>query len=153
MPVQKEDSAATFRALSEQFKLNEQTMALIQESKIETLNDLRFYFAAESEVGTFLAKKEGIPDVALMTARLRGAWHAIRQQAIASESDRAKVDIADLDDMLDDTQLNDAKHTFWRRYKMRYPPEITPADALVSRCSREMTWVVTPGADTRMRWF
>ena len=114
-------------------------MAYIKERKIETLNDLRFLFANESEVATFLSKQPKIPDMELMTSRLRAAWHAIRQQALLRETDKSKVDTADLDDMLDDSQLNDAKQSFWKRYKARYPPEIMPADSLVSRCSREMS--------------
>jgi hypothetical protein len=35
------------------------------------------------------------------------------------ETDKSKVDTADLDGMLDDADLNDAKHSFWERYKMR----------------------------------
>ena len=46
---------------------------------------------------------------------------------------------ADLDDMLDDKALVDAKNAFWKRHKLRFPPEIMPADSLVSRCSREMS--------------
>jgi hypothetical protein len=139
IPVQREGADATFRALAEQFRLNEETATHIKESKIETLSDLRFFFASESEVATFLSKEGSIPDLELMTARLRAAWHAIRQQASMRETDKSKVDTTDLDDMLDDAELNDAKQTFWRRYKMRFPPELMPADSLVSRCSREMS--------------
>ena len=139
IPVQKDGTSETFEALAEQFRLNKETMEYIKHCKIETLNDLRFFFANESEVATFLSKKETIPDLELMTSRVRAAWHAIRQQASLRESDKSKVDTADLDDMLDDVQLNDAKHSFWRRYKMRYPPELMPSDSLVSRCSREMS--------------
>jgi hypothetical protein len=34
--------------------------------------------------------------------------------------------------------MREVKLHFWRRYKLRYPAEITPADTLVSRCHREM---------------
>jgi hypothetical protein len=139
IPMEKGDTSETFQTLATQFRLNEETMAYIKERKIETLNDLRFFFAGESEVAAFLAKKTEIPDVDLMTSRVRAAWHAIRQQALLRETDKSKVDTADLDDMLDDAQLNDAKQSFWRRYKTRYPPEAMPADSLVSRCSREMS--------------
>jgi hypothetical protein len=74
-----------------------QTITHIEESKIETPNDLRFFFASESEVATFLSKEGGIPDLELMTARLRAAWHATRQQASMWETDKPKVDITDLD--------------------------------------------------------
>ena len=44
----------------------------------------------------------------------------------------------DLDSMLDEGELRNAKQTFWRRYKVRFPPELHPADATVSRVSREL---------------
>ena len=137
--LERGDPGETFRALADQFHLNEETMAHIKENKIETLNDLRFMFASEDEVATFLSKVKELPQKELMTSRLRQAWHAIRTQATVREADRSKVETADLDDMLDDSQLNDVKQAFWRRYKVRYPPEVMPADALVSRCSREMS--------------
>ena len=139
VPMERGEVGETFKALATQFRLNEETVALIKDNKIETLNDLRFMFANENEVESFIAKSKQLPEPALMTSRLRQAWHAIRQQATLREADRNKVDTADLDDMLDDTQLNDVKQSFWRRYKVRYPPEVMPADSLVSRCSREMS--------------
>jgi hypothetical protein len=42
-----------------------------------------------------------------MTARLRAAWHAIRQQTSLKEKDKSEVDTADLDGMLDDADLNE----------------------------------------------
>ena len=139
IPVEKGETSETFQTLATQFRLNDATMTYIRKRKIENLNDLRFFFADESEVATFLSKETSIPDIDLMTSRVRAAWHAIRQQALLRETDKSKVDTADLDDMLDDSQLNDAKQSFWKRYRTRYPPEIMPADSLVSRCSREMS--------------
>ena len=81
MPMQKDERAETFQALADQFQLNMETMDYIKNCKIETLNDLRFFFANESEVATFLDKAQSIPDIELMTSRVRAAWHAIRQQA------------------------------------------------------------------------
>jgi hypothetical protein len=40
--------------------------------------------------------------------------------------------------MLGETELRDTKQQFWRRYKMRFPPEIHPADTTISRVAREM---------------
>ena len=30
------------------------------------------------------------------------------------------------------------KGSFWRRYKLKYPPEVVPADSLVGKCYREL---------------
>lgn len=47
------------------------------------------------------------------------------------EQDRSKV-------ALGETQLSDTKQQFWHRYKMRFPPEVYPADTAISRGTREM---------------
>ena len=59
IPVQKDGTGETFQALADQFQLNMETMDYIKNCKIETLNDLRFFFANESEVATFLDKAQG----------------------------------------------------------------------------------------------
>ena len=41
--------------------------------------------------------------------------------------------------MLADSELRDVKTNFWIRYRMRYPPEVHPADATLSRVSRELS--------------
>ena len=43
-----------------------------------------------------------------------------------------------MDDMLEEGTLRDVKVQFWKRYKMKYPVEVTPSDQLLSRCYREM---------------
>ena len=104
IPIEKGETSETFQTLATQFRLNDATMTYIRKRKIENLNDLRFFFADESEVATFLSKETSIPDSDLMTSRVRAAWHAIRQQALLRETDKSKVDTADLDDMLDGIQ-------------------------------------------------
>ncbi len=59
------------------------------------------------------------------------AWRA--------KGDRARQDTADLDDLLNESELRALKLAFWRRYKIRYPADRTPADSFVSRLSREMS--------------
>lgn len=49
----------------------------------------------------------------------------------------SRVTVSDLDSMLPDTELRDAKLLFWRRYKLRFPPELHPSDSTVSRVARE----------------
>ena len=56
-----------------------------------------------------------------------------------SEQDRSKVALADLDSLLEDSELRDVKVAFWKRYHMRYPSEMHPADSLLSRLSRELS--------------
>ena len=46
----------------------------------------------------------------------------------------------DMDDLLTASVLDDieARHWNWDRYKMTWPPEIAPADVLISRIVREL---------------
>lgn len=55
-----------------------------------------------------------------------------------AEQDRSKVPVTDLDTILPEGELRDAKVLFWRRYKLRFPTELHPADSTVSRVAREM---------------
>ena len=106
---------------------------------METPDDLRFFFTNEKEVATFLAKASGIPNLGIMTARLRAAWYEVSQHTLTLLADETRSDIASLDDMLDDRQLDSMKQDFWERYKMVYPPEVMPADSLISRCYNEIS--------------
>ena len=47
--------------------------------------------------------------------------------------------LADLDSLLEESELRDAKQAFWRRYRLRFPAEVHPSDAVVSRVSRELS--------------
>ena len=57
----------------------------------------------------------------------------------AQEEPRNTVSsVAELDDLLEEGILRDVKVQFWKRYKMKYPVEVSPSDQLLSRCYREM---------------
>ena len=47
IPMQKDGTGETLQALANQIQLNTETMDYIKNCKIETLNDLRFFFANE----------------------------------------------------------------------------------------------------------
>ena len=139
--VENPDPAKTTKALQSQFKLNDKVMAAFKASTADTLTELRFMFANEEEAGSYVKAVSGLAseELNIMISRVRHMWHAIRQQATVREACKASISGADLDDMLDDKALVDAKSAFWKRHKLRFPPEIMPADSLVSRCSREMS--------------
>ena len=56
----------------------------------------------------------------------------------ASPRPTGPIALADLDCILGEGELRDLKANFWRRYRQRYPPEVHPSDATISRVSREM---------------
>ena len=78
-------------------------------------------------------------EATIQTARLRRAWTATRVYFSQVEQDRSKVALADLDSLLEESELRDAKQAFWRRYRLRFPAEVHPSDAVVSRVSRELS--------------
>ena len=110
------------KALQDQFKLSSEVMAAFKTSKVDTLTELRFIFASEEEAGAYVKAISNLADVSIMVARVRHMWHAIRQQASVRESCKSRIDEADLDDMLDDKALVDAKNAFWKRHKLKFPP-------------------------------
>ena len=125
--------------LCAEFRLEDKVYNFLMRSPIETLEDLRFYFTRDDEIDNWLSHA-GLAqkDFPLAASRFRRAWHAIRRMGSLRESDRSRVDTADLDDLLDENTLHDTKRAFWARYKLKFPAEATPSDVLVSRCSREM---------------
>ena len=46
--------------------------------------------------------------------------------------------MAELDDLLEEGTLREVKVQYWKRYKVKYPVEVSPSDQLLSRCCREM---------------
>ena len=72
----------------------------------------------------------------VQTARLRRAWNAVSLYYRQSEQDRSRVSVEDA--LLADGELRETKVAFWRRYRLRFAPEVHPSDSTVSRVSREM---------------
>jgi hypothetical protein len=140
VPVERSNKQETFKALCDDFGLDGAAFDLIMASPMTSLQDLRYYFAAETEIGTFLAEDKGLtgPPLQLQTARLRRAWAAIRQHASNVEATKRKGDSVELDDLLEDGKLRDVWVVFWQRHRLRYPTDVMPCDQLVSRCFREL---------------
>ena len=98
-----------------------------------------FFWDEETKNGTWCSKLHLGDDAKVQAARLRRAWDAVGLCYRQSEQDRSKVVVSDLDSLLDDSELRSAKQRFWSRYRLRYPTEMYPSDATVSRVSRELT--------------
>ncbi|CAJ1359982.1 unnamed protein product [Effrenium voratum] len=98
-----------------------------------------FQLAAEAEVEPWLGKIQLGAEAQIQAARLRRAWHAVSLYYKTAEQDRSRVAIEDLDSLLGDTKLRSAKEAFRVRYKLRFPTEVYPSDAAVSRASRQMS--------------
>ena len=79
------------------------------------------------------------PNMLLAGSRLRQAWRSL-QRARDSEDviKRSGHDTMDMDDLLAASVLDDIEARRWARYKMTWPPEIAPADTLISRIEGEL---------------
>lgn len=105
------------------------------------IQDFRFWFNGEDEVAAFCARAKELQgdELALQVSRVRRAWVSVRAAATRKDEARAQTQpAADLDDLLEEVTLREVKSNFWRRYKLRYPAMLTPSDALISRCYREV---------------
>ncbi len=139
VPVARPTPKETLDTLCKDFELVPAVGDLLLDAGVQSLEDFRFFFVREEDIEGFLAKDEDLASQPIQAARCRRAWHAVRQHGLTREGDRARQDIVDLDDLLDESELRDLKVAFWNRYKTRYPADRTPADSLVSRLAREMS--------------
>ena len=78
-------------------------------------------------------------NVLLSGSRLRQAWRSLKRARDSGDViKRAAQDTMDMDDLLAASVLDDMEARHWARYKTTWPPEIAPADTLISRIAREL---------------
>lgn len=135
------DGASTqvFTELATNFKLSDEVRDALIRTKLENLDEFRFFFDEESKVEPWVNKLKLGEEQAVQVARVRRAWAAVRLYFQHMAQDRSKVVSSDLDTMLDDTELRDKKMAFWRLYHLKFPAEVHPADATLSRVTREIS--------------
>ena len=121
------------------FNLDDVIVKGLIKEKIANLEEFRFFFHDGSQVETWVTKIGVTDDKMVQLARLRRAWSAVSLFYQTAEQDRSKVVTADLDSMLDEGELRDSKTAFWKRYRLKFPTEVHPADTTVSRVSRELS--------------
>ena len=127
------DGADCLDRLGKNFQLAEEVVGALSKAGIANLEEFRFFFDAEAKVEPWLGKIQLGAEAQIQAARLRRAWHAVSLYYKTAEQDRSRVAIEDLDSLLGDTELRSAKEAFWVRYKLRFPTEVYPSDAAVSR--------------------
>ncbi|CAE7417046.1 unnamed protein product [Symbiodinium sp. CCMP2592] len=139
VPRVEQDIKASMDSLQMNFGLDAKVVAEVLGTGIRHLEEFRFLFENEAAIGTWVGKL-GLGDATMLqTARLRRAWKATCTYYTQAEQDRSKVALADLDSILADSELRTLKEAFWIRYKLRFPAEVQPSDATVSRISRELS--------------
>ena len=129
---------ATLEALALNFTLDEGIVQALLKCKIQSLKEFWFLFNTEEQIQVWVSKLGLGEESMVQTARLRRAWNAVSLCYRQSEQDRSRVSVEDLDALLADGELRETKVAFWRRYRLRFPPEVHPSDSTVSRVSREM---------------
>ena len=138
VPLEKGSPEEILRKLGDNFGLDDGVVEALLRLGIENFQEFRFLWASEQAIETWIGKLGLGDNILLMTARVRRAWAAVGLDYRQVEQDRSKVAVSDLDTMLGKTELRDTKQQFWRRYQMRFRPEIRPADTTISRVAREM---------------
>ena len=128
-----------FTKLAENFNLSDAVRDALIATKMDNLDEFRFFFDEEAKVDAWVNRLSLGEEKALQAARVRRAWFAVRLLFRKMEQDRSKVVATDLDSMLAESELRDTKAAFWKRYHLKFPAEVHPADATLSRVSREMS--------------
>ncbi len=134
---------ATFTTLADDLQFDKKVKQLFLDSPMVNLEDFRFYFAEEKEVDTFCAADDCLKDgeLKIQISRVRRAWAAVRQNGLRKENRNSVSSVAELDDLLEEGTLREIKIHFWKRYKSKYPVEVSPSDQLLSRCHRENAYI------------
>ena len=134
-----------FEILRDQYKVSTELITFMTNPEgegglgLESLADFADIFTSESDVfPVLLDKAKSKSD--LQASRVRQAWRGVCLARVTEEATKRKGSESDeLDKLLPQTDLDDMQSCFWKRYKVTYPAEMLPADALTSRVAREMT--------------
>ena len=130
-----------FAELGKKFDLEDKVVTWLTSKSglgARTLDDFLFSCHDSKELKSLA--READPENELMAvSRLRQAWHALkRSRDAADEVKRVGEDTTDLDELLPSAVLDDIESRHWNRYKMTWPPDMSPADTVVSRIVREL---------------
>ena len=111
VPSAKGSKEATFACLAKDFNLDDKVLALLMKSPMDNLEDFRFYFSEEKEVDAFVAQEATLKDqlLRIQVSRLRRAWASVRQMALRREARQSTSTVAELDDLLCEVDLRNAK--------------------------------------------
>ena len=130
-----------FDQLKEQFDLEPKVREWLTSDTglaARSLSDFLHAASSEAEVKA-LVDAAGAENKLLATSRLRQAWVSLKRARDQDEIiQRRGADESDLDQLLAQPVLDDLEARFWSRYHMSYPPDVAPADLVVSRACREL---------------
>ena len=106
----------------------------------QTLSDFRYYVQDEGELQASILDKCGEPlkSDRIQLARLRHAWAACVQFEKSREQQQSLPQTESDDTLLPQSDLQALKLSFFQRYHLKYPPELTPSDRLISKLARQL---------------
>ena len=133
---------ATFTELGERFSLAPGIVTWFTSQDglhATSIQDFAHLASQESDLDP-IPELAGVPEAQRLVqrSRIKQAWTAVRKQVQLTERTLAAEEDPDLDKLLPEATLRSQADAFFVRYHLSYPPEEAPADALVSRITREM---------------
>ena len=129
----------TFAALCSDFQLDPKVGETIEAKGCQNISDFRYFVQADTELkACFLAGLPGLKEDRIQLARLRHAWTAcVQYEKLRDE--RASAPLPGSDEApLPVAELQSLKEAFWTRHHLKWPPERTPSDRLVSKMVRQI---------------
>ena len=137
--AEKENGPATFEAIATAFAYPEPITKALLAAGLRTLEDFRYSMTTLEDVDAWFEKQKFDKENALVNkARLKMAWDSLRKQLAVKDNFNMRVDVEDIDAIMDAAELCNLKDLFWARHKITFPSYLQPSDALVSRCYREI---------------
>ena len=99
-----------------------------------------FTFLTEAELPKLIEKVAELKNRLQQTSRLRQAWSGMKTAEQDKELlKRKRADDVDMDELLRQEELDDLADIFHARYHLKYPNDVMPSDATVSRVSKELS--------------
>ncbi len=133
---------------------------IVESEGLASFDDFRCNFRESTDFRAEVVAKAKMPDghtaidkPGFHGARLRQVWEAISSQHKVQQDIRAKgAEGIKLDELMDVSDISDLRDSFWNRYRVTYPADITPGDALVSRKKKELdNFLLTTGNPLKER--
>ena len=100
-PVRRATREETFTGLCTDFASNDLVEDKLLATPMQNLEEFRFFWISEADVAPWIADVVLGDDRRITEARLRRAWHSVRQMGSLREADRTRTETADLEDLLD----------------------------------------------------
>ena len=105
----------------------------------QRIEDFLKFVTKEEEIGPLVETIEGLASPLQQKSRVRQAWDGlVKARALDASDRRRKADDVDMDQLLPQPDLDDLADNYFARYHLSYPPDVMPADTLVSRAAKEI---------------